>query len=101
MQHGPGPRRLLKRAQRAVGDSRDLDLLIERLLEHETALREDGQQVLADAVGAWRTKAEARRSKVDRKILPALADLSPRTVARLTRDGMGLREPASPLRGST
>ena len=90
MQHGPGPRRLLKRAQRAVGDSRDLDLLLERLREHEAAIREEGQVVLADAIGAWRSGAQARRSKVDRKILPALADLSARSVARLTHEGMGL-----------
>ncbi len=96
MQDGPGPRRLLKRAQRAVGDSRDLDLLIERLREHEVALREEGQQVLADAVAAWRSSAETRRTKVDRKILPALADLSHHTVARLTREAMGLDPDGSP-----
>lgn len=96
MQDGPGPRRLLKRAQRAVGDSRDLDLLIERLGEHEVALRAEGQQVLADAITAWRSSAEARRTKIDRKILPALADLSHRTVARLTREAMGLDGDGSP-----
>lgn len=93
MQHGPGPRRLLKRAQRAVGDSRDLDLLIARLGEHEAALREEGQLVLAEALGTWRSSAEARRTKLDRKILPALADLSHRTVSRLAHEGMGLSEP--------
>ncbi|MCR9160220.1 MAG: CHAD domain-containing protein [Nannocystaceae bacterium] len=90
MQDGPGPRRLLKRVQRAVGDARDVDLLIERLRGHEAALRDEGQRVLADAIATWRSSAEARRAKTDSKILPALSDLSHRAVCRLTREGMGL-----------
>lgn len=90
-QHGPGPGRLLKRAQRAVGDSRDLDLLLERLTAHEAALRDEAQAVLADALSAWRESTERRRDKVDMKILPALADLTHATVTRLTNDGMGQR----------
>lgn len=89
MQHGPGAGRLLKRAQRAVGDSRDLDLLIERLTQHEVALREEGQGVLAYALTDWRHAAEQRRAAADTKILPALTDLSHRVVTRLTSDALG------------
>lgn len=94
MQHGPGAGRLLKRAQRAVGDSRDLDLFIERLAQHEVALREEGQGVLAYALTDWRHAAEQRRSAADSKILPALTDLSHRTVTRLTLDALGTAGPA-------
>ncbi len=90
MQHGPGAGRLLKRAQRTVGASRDLDLLIERLSHHEVTLREEGQGVLAYALTDWRHEAEQRRSAADTKILPALTDLSHRTVTRLTLDALGL-----------
>ncbi len=90
MQHGPGAGRLLKRAQRSVGDSRDLDLFIERLAQHELALREQGQGVLAYALTDWRLAAEQRRACADTKILPALTDLSHRTVTRLTLDALGL-----------
>ena len=88
LQHGPGPQRLLKRAQRAVGASRDLDLFLVRLSDHAAALDEQGQHVLADTVGRWRDEVANRREKVDGRILPALADLSVRTVVRLTRDGL-------------
>lgn len=89
MQHGPGAARLLKRAQRAVGDSRDLDLLIDRLAQHEVALRKEGQGVLAYALTDWRHAAEQRRAAADTKILPALTDLSHRVVTRLTSDALG------------
>ena len=88
MQHGPGPARLLKRAQRAVGDSRDLDLFIDRIAQHESLLREEGQGVLAYALTDWRRATEQRRSTADTKILPALAELRPGTITRLTRDAL-------------
>ena len=94
MQHGPGATRLLKRAQRAVGDSRDLDLFIERLAQHEVTLREEGQGVLAYALTDWRHAAEQRRSAADTRILPALTDLSHRTVTRLTLDALGTPTPS-------
>ncbi len=93
MQHGPGPGRLLKRAQRAVGDSRDLDLFIERIAQHEAVLREEGQGVLADALTDWRLAAEQRRGAADTKILPALSELSHRTVTRLSIDALGVTRP--------
>jgi len=96
LQHGPGAGRLLKKAQRAVGASRDLDLLLERLESREAALREDGQGTLADALAQWQAQARSKRDKADSKILPALADLSHRTVTRLTRDALGVApEPAA------
>ena len=91
LQHGPGPRRLLKRAQRAVGDARDLDLFLARLSDHADDLRAQGQHVLADAVVQWRDEVATRRERVDGKILPALADLSARAIVRLTHDGLGHR----------
>lgn len=93
LQHGPGPGRLLKRAQRTVGDSRDLDLFIERIAQHETALREEGQGVLAYALTEWRHAAEQRRAKADAKILPALAELHHRTITRLAQDALGIDTP--------
>lgn len=92
MQHAPGPRRLLKRAQRAVGDSRDLDLFLARLEHHEAKLRDDGQGVLAGALEAWQHETQQRRDKADTKILPALANLSHRNIARLTHDALGLQD---------
>lgn len=93
MQHGPGPGRLLKRAQRTVGESRDLDLFIDRIAQHETVLRQEGQGVLAYALTEWRHASEQRRAKADTKILPALAELHHRTITRLTRDALGIDTP--------
>ena len=93
MQHGPGPARMLKRAQRAVGASRDLDLLLNRIAQHEETLRAEGQGVLAYALTDWRHATLERRAKADTKILPALADLSHRTLTRLTLDGLGTELP--------
>lgn len=90
LSNGPGPRRLLKRAQRAVGASRDLDLLIAELDAHAEDLRAQGHGVLADALAAWRAETAEQRERADQKILPALADLDERTVLRLTLDALAL-----------
>ena len=68
-QHGPGPRRMLKRAQRAVGDSRDLDLFVARLTHHAAALEHpfelfDGP-LLLNTGWAQITDLEASRTIVD------------------------------------
>lgn len=87
---GPGPRRLLKRAQRAVGNARDLELFAQRLSEHAATLHDEGQHVLADALTRWRDAVAKEREQADAKILPALANLSQRSVSRLTLDGLRL-----------
>ncbi len=94
LQRGPGPRRVLKRAQRAVGDMRDLELFAEQLAAQRDALSQGGQPTLASALGAWHDEVTAKRIRADRKVLPALANLDARTLARLDRDAIGLEQPS-------
>lgn len=86
---GPGPKRLLKRTQRVVGDARDLALFEDVLRTHAAGLYDDGLSLLADALQAWAAEIAKRRAKAEAKILPVLGDLSPRAVERLTAIALG------------
>lgn len=88
MCEGPGPRRLLKRAQRVVGRARDLALLEDDLSRHATAFDDAGLSTLAAAMRQWCEGVARKRSKADTKILPTFADLSAERVVRLTAQAL-------------
>ncbi len=93
LQHAPGPKRMLKRAQRAVGDTRDLDLFAQQLSTQRDILEADGQDTLATALGGWHDEIIEKRARADRKVLPALANLDPRALIRLDHDALGVPRP--------
>ncbi len=94
MTEGPGPRKRLKRVQRAIGTARDLQLLESGVAAQVDELRGVGLATLADALDGWRTELTHRRTRAETRILPLLGGLHPRTVAAQLAAALG-REPAA------